>query len=570
MAKMDKATIIGLIIIILSFTGIIFGISQIFSSSCSSGFVYDNDQKKCRVKCKENEIYYPSIDKCLDCPPGQSLFGATCRKSCELGQGQCGDNCYNIAQENCIDGMICDISRTCLDKDGNIICCGSGTRCDKFGSGLCVACDTSDVLCGGICCNSGEVCAGGECCNPEYTCGNKKCCKNKKCCGDGDDGTCCNDNEVCEGGKCLPKCGNTICTDNQICQIVKSPNGDVSTCITNDGCKWSPLIYDPAMVGPNADIPTYKNKLDQITICSDPTGILGPFTRTVTTSRDPAKQVCTIGDCYKRVSEEDMEFNSWDPVNQVCKGEFNHPPHKCDTCPPGLGTSCCNNEGKFSGQVCPQGQGNCYDQNGIKICGKGWIPNKDYSHTFDWYDKCVVSNTMETTFGLESECENAMMNMNNNNICKGDPDSSKKIPGAITCKYFKWGMYSPGQNPGNCVRNDTQWINGPIKDGYKAEQDVIVKLSADYDVTNWGGNHKGRNEGGIRGNGWDEKDKICAKDNYYYHVPPGRKGNHYNIHGCWKTKSDISGISDIINPEYVVFDKCLDILTKEEEEEENR
>jgi len=64
-----KTKILTILLIIGGFGLIVYAIAKTMASTCGNDMVYNKDMNKCIPKCKDNEKYYPNINKCLRCPP---------------------------------------------------------------------------------------------------------------------------------------------------------------------------------------------------------------------------------------------------------------------------------------------------------------------------------------------------------------------------------------------------------------------------------------------------------------------------------------------------------------------
>ena len=117
-----------LVITILAFGGIIYAVTTSLKTQCAQGSHYDTTEKKCIETCQSGAKYYPSVGKCLQCPPGQISYSTCgCIHPCGEGMSQCGCSCISPHLEECIDNKPCNNAQSC---ENGKICCGDGAKCD--------------------------------------------------------------------------------------------------------------------------------------------------------------------------------------------------------------------------------------------------------------------------------------------------------------------------------------------------------------------------------------------------------------------------------------------------------
>lgn len=353
----------------IGFAGIIYIISKSFSSQCSSGYTYNNDVKKCVKICNDGEKYYPSVDKCLKCPPGQiqnKKCNNGCQQECKSNESLCGCLCMDHEQYSCIDEIPCPKEKICDGK-----CCDLNSRCFL---NKCVKCSISDTICNGQCCADGQVCSKNGCCDSNRVCEDGSCCNNE-CCG----GVCCGDKMGCVNGKCKTKCGfdekgNTkYCDPNtEDCVTDVKYNGkNVNLCVKK-GCEWDTLIYNPLNVDNAGVFSKTCAAGSNVITCRNPSSIIPPFVKSVVTNQSPTSSSnCNADNCIQRIAEEGIIGITYDESTRKCSGNFDCNSYlgDCGVCPHEYNypSSCCRDStGKYTGQICETDQscinGKCYNQ----------------------------------------------------------------------------------------------------------------------------------------------------------------------------------------------------------------
>lgn len=519
----EALKVVSIIVIIAAFAGIIFGVTRLFASECRTGMHYDKTEKKCIITCNEGEKYYPSIDKCLQCPPGQHYISGGCQEECNANEKLCGDKCYLPKQFECIDGQLCAPNNVC-DKQGGVkVCCASNEQCDsKTGCGKC-----QKPLCGDICCHGEEVCYNNKwCCDPDKQCKDEKgepmCCE-KKCC----NGVCCGSGLECSpDGDCKISCGKDWCDpDTQLCQEYQTPDGKEQKYCHNINCEWDTLRYDPQPIG-KIDVCKYKGKLYNVRNPSDATG--GELRRTATTTPKGNNTPCSKDDCYARLVENGITNISWS--GKSCTGSFdcqNKLPELGDCpFPDGYKASCClDTNNKFTGQVCNDNMV-CIDGS----CVQGW---KCQQGKLNHGKVCVQTDKPdEAEYTSKDQCEAA---------CKCDPgwrinstlgqdcnDFACKLNGKERPDMYTWEnggcqRVKPKVNPQNycswpfpACKYDCKQFAKDAGDGYKLccywNDPFSGCTGFAGDVSPPAG--KSWKDGG--GNSYNQLDPLTGKDITYY------------------------------------------------------
>lgn len=548
------------IIIVISLA-IIFGIiiitvAKSFASTCGSDMTYDTTLKKCRPKCKDNETYYDDVEKCLPCPVGQSLFGTVCRTECSSDQSVCGDYCYDPAVNTCINNQLCTRSMSCVK---NTQCCQSGEHCDSA-TDTCIDCDSTLQPCGATCCPSDKPCVGGVCCDGTK-CGDTCCDKKRSCCG----GNCCNSDEVCDpsGTKCLTQCGEKTCDPkNEVCVKIKNTDGTtLYNCSNNSGCDWDTLNYEPQNIQGKAVCNTSDNK---IVWCKNASGTVQPYSRTSTDIK-LTNSTCSVGDCYAKLNEKGLQFLSWD--GNECKGSFDCQTelNSCDNkCPFQDTSQCCTdptNTGKFTGQVCADGQ-HCYNQNGTNICSRGWTSKQDPAYSFP-YNKCVLIDPNDTTNYKSVADTEAKCNQDSPQvpICDIPPptgplngcENQTNIKTNVSCEQQQVAPDSAWLPPGICFSscNFTKHMSG----GLTQEQKEMGATTKYPIVVKTKGPHK-FNAGGytIGGDAFVPGSNTCPTGSYFYTDVTNKKAIcSTTIDNMEKNLTSVAGITMATPPQKSYF-----------------
>lgn len=240
---------------------------------CYNNTICDLVLKKCRKNCKEGESFYDIGNEGICCNnTTHEIVNDVCTPKCAEGTTRCGSvNCVNPAEEECVDGKICNNQFVAnkVTASGQIIktCCGKDASGNQLfpKDGECVNCQGNK--CGLNCCptkdgpdakdsyhpenkNPGTKCVQPDwCCNPKSVgkddvTGKDVCCQNELC---GD--KCCSGNKTCNknapgGPKCQIKCGDDFCPV------------DTDLCVSNNGktkcypasCKWEQTNYIPPAI----------------------------------------------------------------------------------------------------------------------------------------------------------------------------------------------------------------------------------------------------------------------------------------------------------------------------------
>lgn len=514
--------VIGLAIV---FGIIIVAVSKSFASTCTQNMTYDTTLKKCRPKCKDGETYYDDIGKCLPCPVGQSLFGTVCRAECSSDQSVCGNYCYDPAVNTCIKNQLCNRSMSCGE---NTQCCPSGQHCDSA-TDTCKDCDSTLEPCGATCCPSDKPCVGGVCCDmtKNNNCGGICCEGLGTCCGEKN---CCKNNEVCDpSGECFTKCGDKNCDPkSQTCVSIENTDGNtIYNCKNNNGCDWDTLNYEPQNIAEKEVCDTADNK---IVWCNNASGTTQPYSRTSTVVQIPNK-ACSEGDCYAKLREKGLQFLSWDETKKECKGSFDCKilgPCDDNKCPYSDTSQCCtdpnpNNPGKFTGQVCVNGQ-RCYNQNGTNICSRGWTSKQDPAYSFP-YKKCVLIDPDDTSSytyvtATEDKCNNAYPQVP---ICD-DPPPTGQLNGCEKQTNITTDVYC---NQQQVASNHTWWPPGVcfsscnfskhMSGGVTQEQKEMGATTKYPVVVKTTGPHKFSAAGyTIGGDAFEPGSNMCPAGSYFY------------------------------------------------------
>lgn len=129
---MQWSKILPIILIIISFSIIIYFITKSFRSTCSSGFEFNDKLNKCVPKCDSPLVINEDGTKCI-CKDNKIFNKETqkCVKNCKIDNPDspllCGtDSCYSSENSQCINGEVCPNSLSCNNK-----CCKIGTYCSN-------------------------------------------------------------------------------------------------------------------------------------------------------------------------------------------------------------------------------------------------------------------------------------------------------------------------------------------------------------------------------------------------------------------------------------------------------
>jgi hypothetical protein len=412
--------IISLIIVLVVFGLLIFGLARTFRQTCPSeqefskqynkcidicepNHIWNDAAGKCVINCKENEDFCVGVNQCYNKDTQQCIDKIICNKYDKI----CGSNCYNPEKELCSsEKKLFNISDICFknpeNNQNNIYytdkMCSTNQYCDNS-SYTCVSCSSEQIPCGDYCCTSEQECIKKKClqkCPSEnpIRCDDGTCCKIGNCLPDGtccqgeilDDKTCCDITKVC---------GNICCTDKQKCDktsnkcVISCDYGGVTcdpktqTCFDDDinhrsscktnGCIWTTVDYTPVQMkdrnDKNFNICSAVNKSDNtnVLVFAKNTDRFTKMQRTDKSEQaEESKASCTDGNCYDRIGREsgiyDTQFVTKDGKT-YCYGYFD-----CEqtTLLPAIGTfanqcpvdgnRCCYIDGQLTGQICEQGE----------------------------------------------------------------------------------------------------------------------------------------------------------------------------------------------------------------------
>jgi hypothetical protein len=125
--NIDIIKLLPIIIIIISFSFIIYFIVRSFRSTCPDGTEFNDKLNKCVPICKDPLILNSDGTNCI-CPDNKVLKDDKCVKNCTGDTPLlCGDdNCYSSATSTCINGKLCPNSLSC----GNY-CCELNQKCSN-------------------------------------------------------------------------------------------------------------------------------------------------------------------------------------------------------------------------------------------------------------------------------------------------------------------------------------------------------------------------------------------------------------------------------------------------------
>lgn len=125
--NIDIIKLLPIIIIIISFSFIIYFIVRSFRSTCPDGSEFNDKLNKCVPICKDPLILNSDGTNCI-CPNNKILKNGTCIKNCSGDTPLlCGtDNCYSEQTFKCINDTLCNNSLSC----GNY-CCEPNQKCSK-------------------------------------------------------------------------------------------------------------------------------------------------------------------------------------------------------------------------------------------------------------------------------------------------------------------------------------------------------------------------------------------------------------------------------------------------------
>lgn len=372
--------IIIFVVITIAVLGITYIATQGLKSKCPDGEVYDEVNKRCRPECKDGQKYYPDYNKCLDCPPHQTLSNGQCVEDCSRlnkidpnkDYKLCGKVCYDSSIDACdSDGKKCGIYKF-NEKTGK--CCGDGEVFDSS-SGKCVKCPKGHTMCNGVCCEKDEKCVGGVCC-PASNIHNGKCCEVYS----SEDG-CCAKGETSDGKNCKIVCGNATCNrTTQACTELITYDKDGKVAKKTDACKTKECTFDQHLYDPEpiSGHPVCR-RLDDVNnegpFATCKVSDIANYVKTdtgVATGKN-----CTLTDCYDYMKDQGIEKATFD--GKKCKATMScaiaaGTKEKCGDCPVGKGSSqCCHNEdGSYSGLMCGDGNICMKDEDNHFVCGKGY------------------------------------------------------------------------------------------------------------------------------------------------------------------------------------------------------
>lgn len=363
MINLNYKRILLLIFSLLIFGLIIYFIAKQFSSTCSTGFYYNSDRKKCLIKCNAPQINGNDNEGTCQCPDPQTQEGSDCLLKCGDGLDRCGTGCYNIVTQKCINDKSCDIDSVC---ENNTKCCSDNNdeycnkdidKCEKKNPKQ--QCQPSQTPCGPInCCDSNEKCnqLNNTCCNLDThdICNDGSCCQKvqdpdgnlvSRCCGD----KCCPDNLLCnpltktcqvqckykdKNKKTIfcdiesqdPNVEGTFCFNHE---DINDPSKNYSNCAMNN-CQFSEITYTPSY------FVDAKNNENKVAICGntgvyfstsyppDKDGAFTPYStpllRNATTN--PIKGTCNEANCEQRTSEVFLDSLTATYDGKVCKADF--------------------------------------------------------------------------------------------------------------------------------------------------------------------------------------------------------------------------------------------------------
>jgi len=382
----DITKIIILVIIIIGFITAILLLRNSINKNCTSGDIYDDKLKKCRIDCSglTNMSYNSSQDKCVpNCLDGQVFCGATCINNnqkclgpnqdiiCNLNEDLCGQVCYNKDTQYCIDDTVYDKQKVCkYDPDNsknNIICkkdeqcsqdntkciqcdkalckdicCKTGEYCNN--DGTCATCQKDQIVCGAFCCDKGYKCDGKECVKCDADLCNNKCCDNDQKCTD--DGCCNNDNVFIDSEqkkRCCknPLCGGKCCDSNLECNGGECSihcgdslfcNPDTQVCDksildkTKYYCRTRGCEWSALTYSPI----NFSTKNPDVSLPTFTDGNKYYITqqpdktliRNVFNTQT-SKINCGDSDCTGRLQENGILETSFDSINKTCNGTYN-------------------------------------------------------------------------------------------------------------------------------------------------------------------------------------------------------------------------------------------------------
>jgi hypothetical protein len=123
----DIMKLIPIILIIVSFSFIIYFIVRSFRSTCPEGLEFNDKLNKCVIKCKDPLIINSDGSECI-CPDNKILKNDVCVKDCKGDTPLlCGtDQCYSDSTFKCIDNKLCSNSLSC-----GKYCCELNQKCSN-------------------------------------------------------------------------------------------------------------------------------------------------------------------------------------------------------------------------------------------------------------------------------------------------------------------------------------------------------------------------------------------------------------------------------------------------------
>jgi hypothetical protein len=472
--KVDITKIIIIIISIVSFGLLIFGIVRTFAKQCDASEVYDTTINKCRTKCVAGQVYDYDTELCGNCAnPSETM----CKDA--------NDNdtqCYDPGSQTCdANGTVCSNDSACAG-----VCCDPGTYCDRQNTNTCIACPEDKICKDGSCCNDpNKQCTDDDVCcdktkvySPDANSVNTKCC-NGTVCGN----NCCVAPFVCDEttNQCAVQCppplkdgatdaeknayasqyycgklnytpvpNNITCGGSTPTCAVTCQNGSASyQCVANTGCSWGAVDYKPdaylskdgtndfqiALNGDNTlqsirQCGTFSNdgNISQLWFghtTSTPNTLL---THASTSTENPSS-TCDVTSCYNKISDKISE--NGEPLIDltiggsnkgtcsgisVCTPDVTNPVDIDNICTQIGGNRCCSDNGTYTGQICPIGQmctvgGSCVTPSwGFSTNGQCVFPNSSGQKSYDTLSDCLQQNSCLNNANLPSTTNQSLLN----------------------------------------------------------------------------------------------------------------------------------------------------------------
>jgi hypothetical protein len=473
--------IISLIIVLVIFGLLIFGLARTFRQTCPTDMKYDKKYNKCIPVCSPGTIYNDTQNKCIiNCPEKQEMCGICDNQEC----------CYNPGTNKCIEGKICDINakdKLCENKcyTDNFVCskdnklidkklaCISNpkdgmeykdynicpdkqfcNRVDDPNNPKCSPCDPNkQIPCGSNCCNENQYCGTDNKCyidckkQGKINCppNSDNCCDTSNCIG----GICCESSRITQdGNKCCPDtttpCKTECCDSNHtcidgICKISCGPDKycepglqDCSTIgeepnkqyfCTTKGCDWTEYQYNPNNYCSDGSASCIDN---DIITCKDAQNNIytvnnpyGGYSGKLTKTSQVTRAITSTKACSLEDCEHKLKEKNFDNINLDSSGTVCSGDYNCQNLPTFVqGTTQCPLIGNEASRCCMNEKDDGTSFYTGKICDKGKL--------------CYNNNCVRGDF---IELAKKLIDLENKILTYGNYD--KDIPNSISKVNFK-------------------------------------------------------------------------------------------------------------------------------------